>query len=104
MLAEVLHRHVVAQSDEVTAAALERYELRQREDRVVAGIRLADGVNKALTAVEAEPGGGWFAGGKRKKVRELAGQVRADLAALTGLTLSSTRAPAGVATNQRRLG
>lgn len=102
MLAEVLHRHVVAQSDEVTAAALERYELRQREDRVAAGIRLADGVNKALKAVEAEPGGGWFAGGKRKQVRMLSGQVRADLAALQVRPLPSSRARAAVGTGPRR--
>src|SRR3954447_2858786 len=72
MVAEALHRHAVAQTDELTAAALEQYELRKREERVAVGAALADGVSKALKAVEFEPRGGWFAGEKREKVRALA--------------------------------
>ncbi|MBN1093431.1 hypothetical protein JKP75_13185 [Blastococcus sp. TML/M2B] len=82
MVAELLHRYAVAQTDPTTAALLEDYELKQREERAAVGVALVDGISKAMKAVEAEPGGGWFAGSTRQKVEALAGEVRGELAAL----------------------
>ena len=52
--------------------------------------RPAPGARRPTTKVlEVKPSGGWFAGGKRKKVRQLASQLRADMAAMGGQTLSA---------------
>ncbi len=77
--AEAVRRHEVAGTDERTAAALEREELRARAERVAIGADLAAEVDRALAAIETAPGGGLFARATKDKVRRLARQVRSEL-------------------------
>ena len=88
--AEALYRYDMFQRGDVAVPALTELEAEQREARLAAGAKLALDLEDAMTAVEADPGGGWFSGSKLDRVRALARQVRADLPTL------GPRAAAGI--------
>lgn len=91
---ETLHRHALHEAGDAAAPVLERLESDARATRLALGDELAAGLDRALAGIHADPGGGWFSGGKREKVRALTRQVRSDLDTLKAPAVTRAAVPA----------